>query len=430
MPLIDTALPGPGGDRGDTSHLSAGPSTFFPRKVTIKTMDGRELDFGAWRKKHAPASSVVESNTPLIHRTHQKRTTVVRMETAKAKEKRLAEEKEAEEKEKWLVEEKEKRLVEEKEKRPVEEERRLAEEERWLAEEKKWLAGEKEKEKSQVAKLEPVALLEVPVNRWASGSPTDEEQNVDRKVKALLNKLTMGNFDSISDQIIEWINRSEAEKDARTLARVTGLIFQHAAKSPWLEMYARLCRKAVDTISSIVWDDSIRDAYGWPICGGQLFKKHLVKLCQDHFERGWATVDATVAIGGLAKKSGEFDLYSDEYCVAQAAKRQGLCLIQFLGKLYKLQMLTERIMHECVRKLLANVDCPQEEEIESLCRLLVTVGKLLDNPKARAHVDIYFVRMRELGKSNNVAPRIQFILRVSSAVMFYHSPPHTPLPRT
>ncbi|KAJ7212570.1 hypothetical protein GGX14DRAFT_393471 [Mycena pura] len=39
-------------------------------------------------------------------------------------------------------------------------------------------------------------------------------------------------------------------------------------------------------------------------------------------------------------------LYSDEYYAAQKAKRQGLGLIKFIGGLFKLEMLTERIMHD------------------------------------------------------------------------------------
>jgi hypothetical protein len=57
-----------------------------------------------------------------------------------------------------------------------------------------------------------------------------------------------------------------------------------------------------------------------------------------------ASEDAAVKKAGEA--SGEAELYSDEYFAAQKAKRRGLGLIQFIGELYKLQMLTERIMHE------------------------------------------------------------------------------------
>ena len=118
------------------------------------------------------------------------------------------------------------------------------------------------------------------------------------------------------------------------------------------------------------------------------------------------------------KKGGdESELYSEEYYAAQKAKRQGLGLIKFIGELFKLQMLTERIMHECVKKLLGNVENPEEGEIESLCQLLKTVGQLLDVPKARMYMDVYFSRMKELCKSTNVSSRMQFMLQVVGLVL-------------
>ncbi|KAG1743361.1 hypothetical protein EDD22DRAFT_1053360 [Suillus occidentalis] len=64
-----------------------------------------------------------------------------------------------------------------------------------------------------------------------------------------------------------------------------------------------------------------------------------------------------------------------------------------------------------VKKLLGNIENPEEEEIESLCMLLKMVGQLLDTPKACAHMDVYFTRMKELGKSLNVSSRMQFMLQ-------------------
>ena len=60
------------------------------------------------------------------------------------------------------------------------------------------------------ANLEPVAPLEVSANRWVAGSTKrgspaieqDTSEVVDRKVRLLLNKLTMEKFESISNQII------------------------------------------------------------------------------------------------------------------------------------------------------------------------------------------------------------------------------------
>lgn len=62
------------------------------------------------------------------------------------------------------------------------------------------------------------------------------------------------------------------------------------------------------------------------------------------------------------------------------ARRRSLGNIKFIGELFKLKMLTEAIMHDCVVKLLKNHD---EESLECLCRLLATIGKDLDFEKAK-----------------------------------------------
>ncbi|KAJ4483536.1 hypothetical protein J3R30DRAFT_1795633 [Lentinula aciculospora] len=274
--------------------------------------------------------------------------------------------------------------------------------------------------------LEPVAPLQMSENRWdrkvIANVDQDSPEIVDRKVKALLNKLTMEKFDSISDQIIAWANKSEKEKDGRTLIQVIRLVFEKATdEATWSEMYARLCRKMMEQISPKVQDDGIRNSEGKPIAGGHLFRKYLLNRCQEDFERGWFNKEATAAAAATkamedqaasaSKEEEEVALYSDEYYAAQKAKRQGLGLIKFIGELCKLQMLTERIMHECVKKLLGNVENPEEEEIESLCKLLTTVGQMLDTVKARAHMNVYFDRMKELTKSPNVNSRMQFMLQ-------------------
>ncbi|WAR13850.1 IF4G1-like protein [Mya arenaria] len=62
------------------------------------------------------------------------------------------------------------------------------------------------------------------------------------------------------------------------------------------------------------------------------------------------------------------------------AKRRSLGNIRFIGELFKLKMLTENIMHDCVFKLLRTKD---PESLECLCRLLTTIGKELDTDKAK-----------------------------------------------
>lgn len=295
--------------------------------------------------------------------------------------------------------------------------------------------------------LEPVAPLEQSANRWVPNSlqtvgfgrrglqanvgEENTPENVDRKVKSLLNKLTMEKFDSISDQIIDWANRSEKESDGRTLMRVIRLVFEKATdEATWSEMYARLCRKMLEKISMGVVDESIKTQEGKPFAGGQLFRKYLLNRCQEDFERGWQMKEAAIAAAAnkadgdnaaaAAETQGEEALYSEEYYALQKAKRQGLGLVKFIGELFKLQMLTERIMHECIKKLLSNVDNPAEEEIESLCKLLTTIGQQLDTQKASKHMDVYFTRMRELSQSSKIASRMQYMLLVSLIPSLYY----------
>jgi len=274
--------------------------------------------------------------------------------------------------------------------------------------------------KEQTADLTPSV---VSARWWTRGPPAGEERNVERKVRGLLNKLTMTRFDPVSDRIIEWANKSEAEKDGRTLICVIRLVFECVAKTALSEAYALLCRKIMEKISPNVQDDGIRDADGNPITGGRLFRKFLLNRCQEVLERGWAAKDAAAekaSKGTTGEKavetSDEVELYSHEYDGTQEARRQALGLVQFISEMFKLQMMTERVMHECIKRFLANIEDPEEEEIEYLCRLLTATGKLLDRPRARAHMDIYFARMEKLRKSGNVALRLQFMLQVGSTV--------------
>ena len=315
------------------------------------------------------------------------------------------------------------------------ENRKMSSEERFLAASVMNNPGSTSLMSNMGPPMEPVAPLEVSATRWVARSTHrggsrqdgDSSEVVERKVKALLNKLTMERFESISNQIIAWANKSEKEKDGRTLVQVIKLVFETATNEAiFSEMYARLCRKMMEQISPKVQDDGLKNSEGKPFAGGNLFRKYLLNRCQEDFERGWvakeatataaagkSTADQTVKEANEKTKGGEeSELYWYEYYAAAKAKRRGLGLVRFIGELFKMQMLTERIMHECIKKLLANVENPEEEEIKSLRELLFTVGSLLDTPKARAHLDVYFSRMRELTKNKNVNARTVFILQV------------------
>lgn len=70
-------------------------------------------------------------------------------------------------------------------------------------------------------------------------------------------------------------------------------------------------------------------------------------------------------------------------------------------------------MQACIKKLIDNVDSPEEEDIESLCRLLTTVGKQLDDlppDTNRQIMDIYFQRLQMIVDKKSVSSRLQYLI--------------------
>lgn len=85
-------------------------------------------------------------------------------------------------------------------------------------------------------------------------------------------------------------------------------------------------------------------------------------------------------------------------------------------------------MHECIKKLLSNVENPEEDDMESLCRLMTTVGKQLEedplyqkpNPdpkaameRAKNLMEVYMDRLRTITTNDKVSSRVHFMVLVS-----------------
>jgi translation initiation factor 4G len=274
--------------------------------------------------------------------------------------------------------------------------------------------------------LADIAPLPVSANRWKPVSigkkreeeptPGAEDDNrlspelVQRKVKAALNKMTPEKFDKIADQILEITSQSKYETDGRTLRQVIQLTFEKATdEAAWSSMYAKFCKRMLETMDPNIKDEGIRDKNDNVVTGGNLFRKYLLNRCQEEFERGWK-VNLPPKPEGV---SDEAAMLSDEYYIAAAAKRRGLGLVQFIGELYKLGMLTERIMNECVRKLLDFEGVPEDETVESLTKLLRTIGRQLDaSDRSRQMMEIYFARINAMIDHKDLNSRMKFMLMV------------------
>ncbi len=100
--------------------------------------------------------------------------------------------------------------------------------------------------------------------------------------------------------------------------------------------------------------------------------------------------------------SEEFELLETK------ARRRSLGNIRFIGELFKLKMLTESIMHDCLLKLLRSND---EDSLECLCRLLTTVGKELDHAKAKVGAGLCMLRFLEVAFWGNLFSSAPFCFK-------------------
>lgn len=285
----------------------------------------------------------------------------------------------------------------------------------------------KNNEKQQDKPAEPVKPLEKSANRWVprslkkaaagaeikknpDGSEYFEQEDIKRKSKSLLNKLTLEMFEPITDELIKLAEQSKWEEDAKSLKLVLEMTFAKATDEPhWSSMYAQFCAKMMKTISPEVTDKTIiNKKTTLPESGGGLVRKCLLTTCQVEYEKGWSDKLPTNPDGTPL----EPEMMSDEYYKAAAAKRRGLGLVRFIGELYALGLLSDNVIFLCLMGQSSNVTDPSEDSLETLSQLVRTVGLPMSqspNPKCRGALEEIFRRINTI-VTLQIPSRIKFKL--------------------
>ncbi|KAJ2739025.1 hypothetical protein H4R23_000746 [Coemansia sp. Cherry 401B] len=225
-----------------------------------------------------------------------------------------------------------------------------------------------------------------------------DEKVFRRRIIALLNKLTPDNIDVVSDDLIAWGDKSAQETDGRILRTLIELVVDKAVDEPkWIKAYTELCLRIISKTSDSVKDHNLRMVNGEYPSGGHLARKYLLQKCQGDFERGWKVTMPE------AKQT-------DEFYEAVKIKRRGLGLVEFIGELYIADVLTVDIIKSCLRRLLSNIKTPEDEVLQSMMKLLATVGKKMDVPANKDEMDLYFSRIRSMTTNDSLDSRVRMLL--------------------
>ncbi|KAJ3108937.1 hypothetical protein HDU97_009670 [Phlyctochytrium planicorne] len=267
----------------------------------------------------------------------------------------------------------------------------------------------------------PVEALKISANAWVpdarkGGARNAEEDEQEAKetqtvktAKGLLNKLTIEKFDPITDKFISLPIETES-----ILKKIIVLIFDKALDEHHFQsMYAKLCQKLSNELPKVQkWIDMDTR--------NNIFRRALLNKCQEEYEKNekWSKSDADGALSRKerlqrldAMSSEEKAQYAEDEFQRNKLKRRVLGNMSFIGELFKISMITEKIMHSCVKQLLSNINDPEEEETECVCKLLRSIGQRLDHAQAKSHMDAYFSRIKDLSVNNKLAARIRFMLQ-------------------
>merc|ERR1719454_1319933 len=252
-------------------------------------------------------------------------------------------------------------------------------------------------------------------NAWKPGvkdpkviEELDDVTKLKKGVLAILNKLCPQKFDILVDKFTALPITTQVH-----LQECMELIFEKAADEPGFSVaYARMCQ--VLQMKKVLVENSETETVN--------FRKLLISRCQKEFDKDYMeSLDRDKYRADMAAAQTDDERKQIKAVFEQMEmklRRRSLGNIRFIGELYKLQMLTARIMHECVKKLLKTTD---EESLECLCRLLTTVGQVLDTETKQRlskgpqnglnDLSVYFNEMKKITQDKKVCSRVRFLMQ-------------------
>ncbi|CAK0874867.1 unnamed protein product [Prorocentrum cordatum] len=252
--------------------------------------------------------------------------------------------------------------------------------------------GAARRPRPQPAAQEGLAVSET---SWAAQQRTrrggvpdgDASQQVERKLKSILNKLTLTNFASLCQQLLDcgaWCSTAHLEL-------LIGELFEKATtQHHFIDMYADLCVVLHDHFAAnppVGADSSFN------------FKRLLLSACQASFERHLAPPEGLDRLGGEERTEAEFRY-----------KTTMLGNIRFVGALLVRRILASKVLLAIIAELLSS---PTREALEALTALLVVVGPSFDSDEwvHKDKLDAVFAEMQATADRPSCEKRSRCLLK-------------------
>ncbi|KAG5269823.1 hypothetical protein AALO_G00206560 [Alosa alosa] len=276
-----------------------------------------------------------------------------------------------------------------------------------------------------------------------SGGSDAQTEELFRRVRSVLNKLTPQMFQPLMKQVTEMVIDTEPR-----LKGVIDLVFEKAISEPNFSVaYANMCRclmglkvpmadkpnvtvnfrklllnRCQKEFEKDQDDDEIFErkqkeleaATELKDTGGPIIPDCVVKLLKRHIEEAWVPrrlLSTISRASNFHKAKPRMDQYFHQM-EKIIKERKTSSRIRFMLQ----DVLDLKDTHHACDlggQLLKHHD---EESLECLCRLLSTIGKDLDFHKAKPRMDQYFHQMEKIIKERKTSSRIRFMLQDSGWV--------------
>ncbi|XP_057318167.1 eukaryotic translation initiation factor 4 gamma 3-like isoform X3 [Microplitis mediator] len=229
-------------------------------------------------------------------------------------------------------------------------------------------------------------------------------QSLYKKVRSVLNKLTPQKFETLVNQV-----RTLEIDSEEKLQGVIDLVFEKAIDEPNFSVaYALMCKE----LALIKVASSQKKSPQEPD-NNVNFRKLLLTRCQMEFEKNTADEAERSTKVKEIEECSDPDKKKDLVLALQNSDRlmrmKSVGNIRFIGELYKQEMLTANIMNKCIKHLLDNSD---EDNIECLCKLLTTIGKIFE---LKANLSGYFNILSDLASNHKgnskISSRVRFMIQ-------------------
>ena len=253
-------------------------------------------------------------------------------------------------------------------------------------------------------------ILQSQNNSTSIGSiKSREKDKMHERLTWILNRITPENYDKLSKKAIDLVGTAETMSD---LENFIYCIFKKSINEPiYCEFYARLCN---DMAKIFIREDS--QNFETDISNIETkqvtFRRCLLTICQQEFEKDKNDNETLVQMKNKLELCSAADTKAqlqEEYQLKEKeVHKHSLGNVRLIGQLYRLNMLSENIIHECTVRLLKGR--PTDDYLEELCSLFNVVGNYIDKPEAKDRIDQYFERIHHLMNRGFMSIRVKYLL--------------------